>query len=98
MKQMRSRFRLITLLLVCAFLLTLVLCAGKALKVAGVTLSSVSSGVVSVMDKMNPETSVSPEPSPAAESTPGAPESVSPDPALPGTDNSVDLEYDISGL
>ena len=32
MKQMRSRFRFLTLLLVCGFLLTLVLCAGSILK------------------------------------------------------------------
>ena len=40
MKQMRSRFRLITLLLACAFLLTVALCAGKTLKTAGVSFST----------------------------------------------------------
>ena len=40
MKQMRSRFRLLTLLLACAFLVTLAVCAGSALKAAGITLSS----------------------------------------------------------
>ena len=32
MKQMRSRFRLLTLLLACAFLLAVVLCTGHVLK------------------------------------------------------------------
>ena len=40
MKQLRSRFRLISLLLVCAFLLTLAFCTGTALKTAGITLCS----------------------------------------------------------
>ena len=42
MKQMRSRFRLITLLLVCAFLLVLAVCSGTALKAAGITLDSLA--------------------------------------------------------
>lgn len=89
MKQMRSRFRLLSLLLACAFLLAMVLCAGKALKAAGITLSSLSS-VTSLV------TTASPDPgSPPAEST----ESPLPDgnPA-PGTDNLPDQEYNIFGL
>ena len=42
MKQMRSRFRLLTLLIVCAFLVTVVLCTGHVLKTAGISLSSLS--------------------------------------------------------
>ena len=40
MKLMRSRFRLIALLLACVFLLTAVVCAASVLKQAGVTLPS----------------------------------------------------------
>ena len=46
MKQMRSRFRLLTLLIVCAFLLTVVLCTGHILKTTGISLSSRSRPVL----------------------------------------------------
>jgi len=92
MKQMRSRFRLITLLLVCAFLLALSLCVGNTLKTAGISFSSISiqsiTGVTS-----SPEVSVSPAVSPAGESTPepsALPADSSP---LPGTDNLPVQEY-----
>ena len=88
MKQMRSRFRLITLLLVCAFVLTLSLCVGNALKTAGISFSSLFTGVTS-----SPEVSVSPDVSPAEEATPapsGLPADGSP---TPGTDNSPVPEY-----
>ena len=55
MKQMRSRFRLLTLLIVCAFLLTFVLCTGHILKTTGISLSSLSLPV--------PGLSASPDPS-----------------------------------
>ena len=97
MKQMRSRFRLITLLLVCAFLLTMAVCTGSALKSAGITLASLASLPGSLV-------SVSPAPEgtagglPGTESTPAPSESVSPETALPGTDNSPDPEYNTFGL
>ena len=61
MKQMRSRFRLLTLLLVCAFFLVFVVCAGNVLRIAGVSLSSLSAlplvGVSASPDKNGlPET------------------------------------------
>ena len=98
MKQMRSRFRLITLLLVCAFLLTLVLCAGSVLKTANITLSSLSSGVNYVVDKVVPAVSVSPEISSGEESTPAPSEAVTPGALFPGTDNSPNPEYNVYGL
>ena len=100
MKQMRSRFRLLTLLLACAFFLVLVLCAGNALRTAGFSLDSLSSlPFVRV--------SASPEPSPASSAT-VVPENTepSPDPSevsptesvSPGTDNIPDPQYNTFGL
>lgn len=100
MKQMRSRFRFLTLLLVCGFLLALVLCAGNLLKTAGISLPRL------------PSAAVSPSPLPAGESAepaPPAPEgTLSPssplteDPAMetvsPGTDNLTQTEYNLFGL
>ena len=92
MKQMRSRFRLITLLLVCAFLLTLALCAGNTLKTVGVSFSSLSvQSIIGVTS--SPDASVLPEVSPADEPNPSPsdlPEDESP---LSGTDNSPVPEY-----
>ena len=93
MKQMRSRFRLITLLLVCAFLLTLALCAGSALKTAGITLSSISSDMTSIVDTFAAGTSASPETASTEETTP-VPSDVLPEEfPLPGADNSPVPEY-----
>ena len=97
MKQMRSRFRLITLILFCVFLLTLVLCTGNVLKTAGITLSSLPSlaGI---------SLSVSPEPSPSPDiSAEGPSASVQPEPTpagngFPGTDNFPEQEYNTTGL
>ena len=92
MKQMRSRFRLITLLLVCAFLLTLSLCVGNALKTAGISFSSISIQSITGVTT-SPVINVSPDVSPAEEPTPapsGLPADGSP---LPGTDNSPVPEY-----
>ena len=97
MKQMRSRFRLLTLLLVCAFFLSFVLCAGSVLRMTGFSMDPRSwlqaAGV-----------SVSPDPSPAPD-VPESPEPfpVSPGPPsaendIPGTDNTPDSEYNIFGL
>ena len=65
MKQMRSRFRLITLLLVCAFVLTLSLCVGNALKTAGISFSSISIQSITGVTP-SPEASVSPDISPSS--------------------------------
>lgn len=97
MKQMRSRFRLITLLLVCAFVLTLAVCAGSVLKESGVTLASLPRLPV-IGATPSPDPSVSPDASPADESTPAPSESPSEETALPGTDISPDPEYNIFGL
>ena len=92
MKQMRSRFRLITLLLVCAFLLTLSLCAGNALKTAGISFASLSIHSVTGVTA-SPDVSAVPDVSPADEPTP-APSGISEDESpLPGTDNSPVPEY-----
>ena len=93
MKQMRSRFRLITLLLACAFLLTLVLCTGSALKSAGVTLDALS-GLPGVNAILSPEPSAPPGEEPA----PASPEPPADTSELPGTDNPPDSEYNIFGL
>ena len=99
MKQMRSRFRLIALLLACAFLLVLVLCTGSVLKEAGITLSSLSSVRIPGVSA-SPDPSVSPEPfsSPdAAPETPAPNLTPSPD-DFPETDISPDPEYNVFGL
>ena len=97
MKQMRSRFRLLTLLLACAFLLALVLCAGGVLKTAGVTLDSLSSlPVLSVSP--SPDPSASPEISPEAGSASPMPDETPSPSVSPGTDNSPEPEYNVFGL
>ncbi len=106
MKQMRSRFRLLTLLMACAFLLVLVLCTGNVLKTAGVDLNSLSSLLPPPGVSVSPSPSVSPDASGTPDasapldswsvwgSTP-APAETAPS---PGTDNSPDPEYNIFGL
>ena len=97
MKQMRSRFRLLTLLLACAFFLVFVLCAGNALRTAGVSLDSLSTLPLA-------RVTASPEPSSAADASEDAetsPEPSSPAPAesvSPGTDNIPDPQYNTFGL
>lgn len=95
MKQMRSRFRFITLLLVCGFLLTLAVCTGSALKTAGVSLSSLSalSGLPAGSGTF-PSPSVSPDASPS----PVPSEMPSDSSVPPETDNSTDQEYNVFGL
>lgn len=94
MKQMRSRFRLITLLLVCCFMLTLVLCGGSALKAAGVTLSSlpVIGGTPAPESSALPEMTLGASPAPEPED--GLPAGT----PVPGADNSPDPEYNVFGL
>ncbi len=99
MKQMRSRFRFLALVLVCAFLLTVAVCAGTVLKESGFTLSSLPS---------LPAIGNSPSPAPSSVSdTPSAVEStISPVPTetapdgndFPGTYISPDPEYNTFGL
>jgi len=92
MKQMRSRFRLITLLLVCAFVLTLAVCAGSVLKASGITLASLPRLPV-IGATPSPGPSVSPDASPSDEATPAPSEAPSDGTVLPGTDISPDPEY-----
>lgn len=94
MKQLRSRFRLIALLLVCAFLLTAVLCTGNALKTAGISLASLPSlpAIGNLIPSSDP--SVSPGGEPTSAPSEEAP-AVSPS---PGTDNTPDPEYNVFGL
>lgn len=96
MKQMRSRFRFITLLLVCGFLLALAVCTGNALKTAGVSLSSLSS--LPVIGGTSPAPSVFPSSSPAEESPPVPAETPSAGPVSPATDIFTDPEYNVFGL
>lgn len=100
MKQMRSRFRLLTLLLACAFLVVIVLCTGHVLKNAGISLSSLSIPLPGV--SASPDPSVSPDLSPAPNTTPDPSalpsETSSEDPAVPGTDNPPEVEYNVTGL
>ena len=94
MKQMRSRFRLLTFLLACAFMLVMVLCAGRALNASGITLSSVASVFTSVFPGPAPSPSAAPADDPAGSPLPSAPvEDLS-----PGTDISPGEEYNIYGL
>ncbi len=103
MKQMRSRFRLLTLLLVCAFLAVTAICTGTALKAAGITLSSLLSvPAPSATGTVQPASSVSPGVSPDPGATPGPSDSN----GVPGLfrdlfgepDNSPDPEYNVFGL
>ena len=100
MKQMRSRFRLLTLLMACAFLLVLVLCTGNVLKTAGIDLNSLSSLLPQPGASVSPDASVSPGESNTQDSwsiwgfTP-APAETTPS---PGTDNSPNPEYNLFGL
>lgn len=93
MKQMRSRFRLFSLLLVCAFLVTLALCGGRILKEAGITLPA---GLPSF--PVSPVASSSPEIPPGGESASQAPEISPSGSEAPGTDNSPVPEYNVFGL
>jgi len=98
MKQMRSRFRLIALLLVCAFLLTAALCTGTALKTAGISLASLPSLPPLGGSSPTPDPSSSPSVSPGEEPEPTPADSVPMDSILPGTDNTPDPEYNVFGL
>ena len=97
MKQMRSRFRLLTLLLACAFFLVFVLCTGAVLRNAGVSLSSLTSLPVAGV-------TASPDPPPSAglpadeEPSPAPSETVPEGDAAPGTDNIPDPQYNVFGL
>ena len=96
MKLMRSRFRLLTLLIVCAFLLTVVLCTGNVLKTTGISLSSLSLPVPGLT--ASPDPSVLPESSPAPESTPDPWAGFTVENTAPGTDTPPEEEYNVLGL
>lgn len=102
MKQMRSRFRLLTLLVVCAFLLTIVLCTGHVLKTAGISLSSLSLPLPGISASPDPsvssDASVSPDASLAPEGTPDPWAGFSVENTPAGTDNPPEEEYNVVGL
>ena len=92
MKLMRSRFRLIALLLACVILLTAAVCTASVLKQAGVTVPAVHQ-VLPVSG------SPSPEASPAdAETTPAPSQDAPDETGTPGTDNTPVSEYNLFGL
>ena len=91
MKIMRSRFRLISLLLTCVFLLTAVICAVTALKQAGVALPSVQQ-TLKGSSLPSPESSLSLE-----EATP-APDPSGDENVSEETTIQPDSEYNIFGL
>lgn len=97
MKQMRSRFRLITLLLACAFLLATVLCVGNALKAANISLADLLA-LKPAGGNVSPSPSGSPELSPGPDYSLTPSESPLPENAFPGTDNSPVPEYNVFGL
>lgn len=92
MKLLRSRFRLISLLLACVFLLTAVACAAAALRQAGITLPAVQ--------KVLPQSVFpSPESSPAEEQDTPLPEETPAGENIPEeTTIQPDSEYNIFGL
>ena len=96
MKQMRSRFRLLTLLIVCSFLLTVVLCSGHVLKTAGISLSSLSLPLPGI--SASPDPSASTDASLSPESTPDPWAGFSVENTPPGTDNPPEEEYNVLGL
>lgn len=98
MKQMRSRFRLITLLLVCAFFLALVLCTGSALKEANISISTITTEATSTFDNYWPASSVSPDASPANEITPAPSGSLPVESVQPGNDSFPEQVYNTQGL
>ena len=97
MKQMRSRFRLITLLITCSFLIVFSVCTAKVLKLTGVTLPSLSSlpligGSVSSDSSASPEIAAEDTPAPAVPDT--SPE----ESVVPETPGSPAPEYNTFGL
>ena len=97
MKQMRSRFRLLALLLACAFFLVFVLCTGNVLRTAGISLSSFSS-LPLVSGTPSPDPSVSPEIPADAEPSPEPSGSSPAESDPPGTDIVPDSQYNVFGL
>ena len=91
MKLMRSRFRLIALLLACVVLLTAVVCTASVLKQTGVTVSAVQ--------QILPASESPFETSPAREeTTPEPSETPDDENASEETDIQPDSEYNTFGL
>lgn len=90
MKLTRSRFRLISLLTACAFLLTAVFCAVSALRGAGISVPLPGTRPV-------PAASSSPPAPPAAE-TDSVPSLPPGDPSGPEMTTAPDQEYNLFGL
>ena len=96
MKLMRSRFRLISLLLTCILVLTVAVCAVSVLKEGGFTLPAPQQ-VLSSSPLPSPE--ASPETSPEASADTPAPPGTAGDENVPEeTDIRPDSEYNIFGL
>ena len=92
MKRMRSRFRLISLLLACIFLLTAVVCTGSVLKQAGISLPVVHQ-VLPVPESPAPEASL------PDEKVVTSPPETAEDENLPEeTTNQPNSEYNLFGL
>ena len=92
MKLLRSRIRLVSILVACAFLVTAALCAGTVLRAGGITLPSLPSLGQDILSgpSAGPEDTPDPDPaSPAAEP---------PENTLPGVTLSPDPEYNVFGL
>ena len=91
MKLMRSRFRLIALLLACVFLLTAVICTASVLKQTGVTVPAVQ--------QILPASESPSETSPAREeTTPEPSETPDDENASEETDIQPNSEYNTFGL
>lgn len=96
MKLMRSRFRLLSLLVLCAFAVTAVLCIGSGLKEAGISIPSSVPLPVVLQTSVPAETS-----SPSVSPGEAAPVTAGPGPGekeLPGDAISPEPEYNLFGL
>lgn len=95
MKLMRSRFRLLALLVACAFFLAAVFCAAKLLRDSGISLSSVHSSLTNVIRTVLPAVSSSPADD---AQTPAPSEPTAPETPAPGDAISPDPVYNVFGL
>ena len=101
MKLLRSRFRFLSLLLACAFLAVVVLCAGTVLKEADISLPALPRLPVTAGPEASPSFSPSPDTTPAedAEDPPSASPETSPEKnENPGLSPEPDPEYNVFGL
>ena len=95
MKLMRSRFRLLALLMACVFFLAAVFCAARLLKDSGISLSSVPSSLTDVIRTVLPAVSSAP---PDGGQTLAPSDPASPETPAPGDVISPDPVYNVFGL